>query len=192
MKVGGEKDDVWPNKHIKVGKTSSGKDAASVGSSLLYPSQSSTMMMEPREDAKASNQFNLSGSGPKKKFAESQVLLDRASSAKASNGVTSVSLADTRDLEKQKTGGLLAKSVHSKLKDPSGSSAVLHHKHHDRSALAPSKSQSGRNAMELEELNRREKHGVNQVPDLNMPGNRQMETSVSSLFLLFPTSSGCW
>lgn len=92
-----------------------------------------------------------------------------------------------RDLEKQKTGGLLSKSV-SKMKDSSGSSDVLHQKHHDGNSFAPSRSQPGRSASDFEELNRRDKHGIRQVPDLNMPDSRQMETSVSSLFLLFLTS----
>lgn len=81
MKGSSEKDVVLPNKHIKVGKTSSGKDAALVGSSSFYPSQSLTMMREPHEDAKASKQFNLTESGPKKKSAEGKVLLGHVSSS---------------------------------------------------------------------------------------------------------------
>ncbi|XP_031393427.1 ubinuclein-1-like isoform X1 [Punica granatum] len=158
MKGSGEKDDgILPNKHIKVGKTSSGKDAALVGSNSSYLSQSLTMMRQPHEDAKASNQFNLSGSGVKKKSAD-----------------------NTRDMEKQKTGAPSSKSIHSKLKDPSGSSDVLHHKYHDRSSFTSSKSQAGRTAEEYEKLNRREKHGVREVPDLNIPDSRHMETSVDS------------
>ncbi|KAK4745071.1 hypothetical protein SAY87_011383 [Trapa incisa] len=150
---GGETDGL-PNKHLKVGRTSSRKDMSLGGSSSLHPSQGLTMRREPHEDAKASKQLNLTESGPKKK-----------------------SVVGTRDMEKQKTGGPLSKGVNSKIKNPTGYSGVLHRRYQDGNYFAPSRSQSGRSASDFEELNRREKHGARQVPDLNRPDSRQMETS---------------
>lgn len=180
MKDSGKKDDdILPNKHIKVGKTSSGRDVAPVGSASSYPSQSLTMMREPHEDAKASNQFSSFGSAPRKKSADSKVLFYHVSSMKAADIDVSVSLIDTWDLEKQKTG-LLSRSANRKPKDPCGSSDVLHHKYQDGGTFAPSTSQSGISAEELEALKRREKHSVHEVSDMSMPDSRPMETSVSS------------
>ncbi|KAK4803847.1 hypothetical protein SAY86_003664 [Trapa natans] len=145
--------DVSPNKLLKVGKASSRKDILLAESSYLHPTQSLTMMREPHEDDKASKQFNLTESGPNKK-----------------------SVVGMRDMEKQKAGGQLSKGVNRKIKNPSGSSGVLHQRFQDGNSFSSSRSQSGRSATDFEELNRREKHSARQVPYLNMPDSRQMKT----------------
>ncbi|KAK4792910.1 hypothetical protein SAY86_023345 [Trapa natans] len=91
---------------------------------------------------------------------------------------------DTMDLEMQNKN-LLSTSTNGKPKYPNGSSDVLLHKYQDKGTLAPSKSQSGRNAEEFEGLKRRERHCGGEVSNLNSD-REHMETSGSLPFFQKP------
>ncbi|XP_030524393.1 ubinuclein-1-like [Rhodamnia argentea] len=170
-KGNGEKGDGFvPNKHVKVDKSGPAKAATLAGKNSSNPSQS--LVSEPNENVKSQN-HNLSGSISRKKLADSKVTADPAPSAKVVNGDTSASLTDTKDTDRHNMGNHQSKNHSGKLKDPSGSSDVLHHRHHDKSAFLQQSGRQLKNVDDVEASNRpKEKCNVREVPDLNMPDGR--------------------
>ncbi|XP_056164310.1 ubinuclein-1 isoform X2 [Syzygium oleosum] len=170
-KSNGEKGDGFvPNKHVKVDKPGPVKAATLAGKHSSNPSQS--LVSEPNENVKSQNQY-LSGSSSRKKSADSKVIVDPAPSAKVVNGDTSASLTDTKDIDKHNMGNLQSKNHSGKLKDPSGPSDVLPHRHHDKSGFLQQSGRQLKNVDDLEASNRsKEKSNIREVPDLNMPDGR--------------------
>lgn len=161
------------------------KAATLAGKHSSNPSQS--LVSEPNENVKSQNQY-LSGSSSRKKSADSKVIVDPAPSAKVVNGDTSASLTDTKDIDKHNMGNLQSKNHSGKLKDPSGPSDILPHRHHDKSGFLQQSGRQLKNVDDLEASNRsKEKSNIREVPDLNMPdGRHAIEISVGSLlFSLF-------
>nr|BAJ53189.1 JMS09K11.7 [Jatropha curcas] len=182
-KAPGEGDDRISNKHVKLGKSAAGKTAVLVGKNSSNPSQSLVVTNERYEEVKTPNVLYASGISAKKKSAETKINLDPSSSVKVSNGDVSVSLAEAKDVEKPKTGGFQGKNV-TKSKDTSGSLDVSHQKYHDKSAYPQSKLQakSITSGNEIEpSVRSREKNGVRELPDLNMPdGKTSMQVTKPS------------
>lgn len=183
-KAQGESDDAnVPNKHVKVGKTVSGKSAALVAKNASVPSQAPAVTSEHGEDMKHQNQSNASVICSKKKSADTKTTLD-PSSLKVSNGSSSVALAEVKD-ERQKTGVLPSKNLGNKMKDASGFSDASHQRYHDKNAYTQLKSQSGRlsdNLSPLEVAARpREKNGVRELPETNVSESKcMMQTTKAS------------
>ncbi|XP_050238656.1 ubinuclein-1 isoform X2 [Mercurialis annua] len=164
------------NKHVKVGKLGAGKTEQLPGKDSLSPLQLLAVTSEHYEDVKPQNLSHASGISSKKKSAETKMILDPSSSVKVSNGDASISLADTTDVEKPKTGGLQAKNLTNKSKDASGSLDASLQKYHDKSTYSQSKLQSAKsiaNNVEHESsLRSKEKNGVHELPDLNIPDGK--------------------
>ncbi|PON60146.1 Hpc2-related domain containing protein [Parasponia andersonii] len=171
-KGNGENDDSRvQNKHAKLGKMATGKITSAPAKNLSSATQTGAVSGEHSDDMKFQNQLNASAFCYKKKSSDSKTILD-PSNLKVSNGDTTMTLAEVKDIDKQKAGALLSKDPSSKFKDVAVSSDSSHPKYHDRSAYAQSKSQSGRplsNVDELESTVRaREKNGICELSDVNM------------------------
>ncbi|XP_044475860.1 ubinuclein-1-like isoform X2 [Mangifera indica] len=172
----GESDDGYvSNKHAKVNKTTAGKN---------FSAQNLAVTSENYGDAKGQNQLNVSVIPSKKKSADAKMTLD-PSSLKISNGSASVSLAEAKDTERQKTGVIPAKNVSSKLKDVSGPSDVSHQKYNDHSAHLQSKSQSGKLLRNVDEpepsVRQRGKNGNHELSTFNVSEGKYQTTKVSHI-----------
>lgn len=172
------------NKHAKVSKTAAGRSAPLAGKNTSSTTQSLSPNSEPPLDMKSQNQINVSAIGSKKKSADSKTTLDPSPVSKVSNGPASVSAADAKDTEKQKIGVPQSKNIGNKLKDASVSSDALHQKHNERNAYVQSKSQSGRQSNNVDELELsvrpREKNGIHELPDTNISqGKHSIQTKAS-------------
>uniref|UniRef100_A0A5B7AJ93 Putative ubinuclein-2-like isoform X1 n=1 Tax=Davidia involucrata TaxID=16924 RepID=A0A5B7AJ93_DAVIN len=178
----GENDDGHvPNKHVKVGKKAAGRSVPLVGKSSSSPSHSMAVPTENCEDAKFQNQMNASVICSKKKSADTKTMSDLTFSSKVSNGNVSLSLAEEKDIDKQKTGVFLSKDHGNKLKDGSEFSDSSHKRSHDKSSYAQFKPHSGRlmnNVNELEQsFQRKGKNGNRERPDINVSeGKHFMQT----------------
>ncbi|KAJ9146219.1 hypothetical protein P3X46_028511 [Hevea brasiliensis] len=173
-KAPGESDDGrTSNKHVKLGKPAAGNIALPLGKNSSNPSQILVGISEHNEDVRSQNLSYTPEISSKKKSAETKINLDPSSLIKFSNGDTSISLAEAKDIENPKTGGLLAKNLTNKSKDAGGSLDVSHQKYHDKSAYSQSKLQSAKSITSVDELElsvrSKEKNGVRELPDLNMP-----------------------
>ncbi|XP_057987087.1 ubinuclein-1 isoform X2 [Hevea brasiliensis] len=173
-KAPGESDDVHTsNKQVKLGKSVAGKIASPLGKNPSNPSQNLVVTNEHCEDVRSQSLSYTAGISSKKKSAETKMNLDPSSSIKTSNGDASVSLAEAKDIEKLKAGGLLAKNLTNKSKDAGGTLDVSHQKYHDKSAYPQSKLQSAKSVTSVDEhepsFRSKEKNGVHELPDLNMP-----------------------
>ncbi|WCJ44428.1 wound-responsive family protein [Euphorbia peplus] len=176
-KAPGENDDGHTStKQVKMSKTEAGKAVLPLGKNTSNPSQSLAVTSEHHDDAKSQNLPNAPGVSSKRKSAEIKMNLDPSASIKVSNGDASVSLADANDMEKLKTGGLQSKNVVNKPKDASGSVDASHHKYLDKSVHPQLKVQSSKAISIVEEVEQyvrpKEKNGVLELPDLNMPDSR--------------------
>ncbi|CAK7346917.1 unnamed protein product [Dovyalis caffra] len=160
------------NKISKLGKSAAEKMAPPLGKNSSSLPQNLTMISEQYENVKFQNQSNSPGISSKKKSAETKMKLDPSLSVKVSNGDAYASLAETKDIEKPKTGGLQPKNLTSKSKDPSGFSDSSNQKYHERSAYVQPKLQPAKtvnNADDLEpSVRSKEKNGVRELPDLNL------------------------
>lgn len=167
------------NKHAKVNKTTAGKN---------FSAQNLAVTSENYGDAKGQNQLNVSVIPSKKKSADAKMTLD-PSSLKISNGSASVSLAEAKDTERQKTGVIPAKNVSSKLKDVSGPSDVSHQKYNDHSAHLQSKSQPGKLLRNVDEpepsVRQRGKNGNHELSTFNVSEGKYQTTVSIFLFFFF-------
>ncbi|KAJ7959177.1 Wound-responsive family protein, putative isoform 1 [Quillaja saponaria] len=155
------------NKHVKLGK------AASLPlKNSLNSSQTLVVTNEHSEDLKFRNQLDSSGICPKKKVADIKLVMD-PSSLKVSNGDTSISIIETKEVDKPKIGAFQSKNLSDKNRDASGSVDISHHKYQDKSGYTHSKLQLGRasgNIDGMETSSRsKEKNGIRELLDLNYP-----------------------
>ncbi|XP_065881088.1 ubinuclein-1-like isoform X2 [Euphorbia lathyris] len=175
-KTPGENDDGHTSaKQVKTTKTVAGKAVLPLGKNTSNPSQSLGMTSEHHDDVKSQNLPNASGISSKRKSAEPKMNLDPSSSIKVSNGDASASLADANDIDKPKTGGLQSKNLANKSKDASGSVDASYQKYQDKSVHPQLKVQSSKSTTidEVEpSVRSKEKNGVRELPDLNMPDTR--------------------
>ncbi|OAY58330.1 ubinuclein-1 isoform X2 [Manihot esculenta] len=173
-KASGESDDgSVSNKHVKLVKSAAGKIASPLGKNSSNFSQSLVVTSEHCEDVRSQNLSHAPGISSKKKSAETKMNTDPSSLIQISNGDTSVSPAEAKDIENPKTGGLLAKNMTNKSKDVGGSLDVSHQKYHDKSAYPQSKFHAAKSVTSVDELEpsvrSKERNGVRELPDLNMP-----------------------
>ncbi|KAL5779349.1 hypothetical protein ACOSQ2_010086 [Xanthoceras sorbifolium] len=162
------------NKHVKVAKMALGTTAPYVGKSS---STQMVMMSEHYGDVKPETQLNASGITSKKKSADTKSTLD-STSLKVSNGDASLSLTVAKDAEKLKTGVFLSKNTSSKLKDAIGTSDASHQKYHDQNVNAQSKSQSGKQLHNINELEpsvrQKEKNGTQELPKISVSESKNL------------------
>ncbi|XP_040998278.1 ubinuclein-1-like isoform X1 [Juglans microcarpa x Juglans regia] len=161
-----------PSKHVKKDRMAAAKIATMLmKKDSSSPSQNLAVTSENLQDVKIQNSLVAPGISSKKKPADTKMIFDPAASLKVSNGDASVSLAEVRDIDKQKTGVVQSKSLGDKLKDASGFFDALQQKYPDKSAHVQSKSLSGRplNNVDPLELSIRpkEKNGVTELSDRN-------------------------
>lgn len=181
-----------PSKHVKKGKTAATKIAAMFMKDSTSPSQNLAVTSEQFQDVKFQNQLSAPGIPSKKKSVDTKMAFDPSPSLKASNGDASVSLAEVRDIDKQKTGAVHSKNLGDKLKDASGPFDTSHQKYMDKSAYAQSKSLSGKplnNVDQLESSIRpKEKNGIRELSDNNFSEDKyattQTTVSYSFIYLL--------
>ena len=179
-----------PSKHVKKGKTAATKIAAMFMKDSTSPSQNLAVTSEQFQDVKFQNQLSAPGIPSKKKSVDTKTAFDP--SLKASNGDASVSLAEVREIDKQKTGAVHSKNLGDKLKDASGPFDTSHQKYMDKSAYAQSKSLSGKplnNVDQLESSIRpKEKNGIRELSDNNFSEDKyattQTTVSYSFIYLL--------
>ncbi|KAJ6997935.1 ubinuclein-1-like isoform X1 [Populus alba x Populus x berolinensis] len=130
------------------------------------------MISEQYENVKFQSQSNSPGNSSKRKSAETKMKLDPSLSVRGSNGDAYASLAETKDIEKSKTGGLQPKNLTSKPNDAGGLSDSSNQKSHEKSSYVQPKLQTAKtvnNAEDLESSVRsKEKNGVRELPDLNL------------------------
>lgn len=103
------------NKHVKLVKSAAGKIASPLGKNSSNFSQSLVVTSEHCEDVRSQNLSHAPGISSKKKSAEIKMNLDPSSSIKISNGDAPLSLAEPKDIEKLKAGGVLAKNLTDKV-----------------------------------------------------------------------------
>lgn len=181
-----------PSKHVKKGKTAATKIAAMFMKDSTSLSQNLAVTSEQFQDVKFQNQLSAPGIPSKKKSVDTKMAFDPSPSLKASNGDASVSLAEVRDIDKQKTGAVHSKNLGDKLKDASGPFDTSHQKYMDKSAYAQSKSLSGKplnNVDQLESSIRpKEKNGIRELSDNNFSEDKyattQTTVSYSFIYLL--------
>ncbi|KAI4307231.1 hypothetical protein L6164_030440 [Bauhinia variegata] len=173
------------NKHVKVSKTAAGKTSLPL-KNTVSSSQNLAISSEPFEDSKFRNHLDVSGISSKMKSVDTKPILDPSVSLKVSNDA-SVSLTETRDIDKQKTGVVPSKNLSEKYKDASGSFDASYQKYQEKSAYAHSKSQPGRplsNIDDLENIGRpKEKNGTRELPDLNLSAGRSSMQSTKSQYM---------
>ncbi|KAK4572699.1 hypothetical protein RGQ29_030932 [Quercus rubra] len=172
-----------PSKHVKKGKTAATKIAAMFMKDSTSPSQNLAVTSEQFQDVKFQNQLSAPGIPSKKKSVDTKTAFDP--SLKASNGDASVSLAEVREIDKQKTGAVHSKNLGDKLKDASGPFDTSHQKYMDKSAYAQSKSLSGKplnNVDQLESLIRpKEKNGIRELSDNNFSEDKYATTQTTKV-----------
>ncbi|KAL3592471.1 hypothetical protein D5086_011111 [Populus alba] len=160
------------NKLAKLGKSTVEKLAPPPGKNSSNLSQNLTMISEQYENVKFQSQSNSPGNSSKRKSAETKMKLDPSLSVRGSNGDAYASLAETKDIEKSKTGGLQPKNLTSKPNDAGGLSDSSNQKSHEKSSYVQPKLQTAKtvnNAEDLESSVRsKEKNGVRELPDLNL------------------------
>ncbi|CAI0609125.1 unnamed protein product [Linum tenue] len=129
--------------HAIQAKLGFGKTVQSLGKNSSSPSLDLVRSGGYKEDVKP---HDLSGTSSKKKYDESKLCLDPSSTSttKTSNGETSASMLEGKDVQMQKPGGLQAKNLANKSKDASGSFVASHLKHQipDKNAYGQNKLQS--------------------------------------------------
>ncbi|KAF3974025.1 hypothetical protein CMV_002602 [Castanea mollissima] len=174
-----------PSKHVKKGKTAATKIAAMFMKDSTSPSQNLAVTSEQFQDVKFQNQLSAPGIPSKKKSVDTKTAFDPSPSLKASNGDASVSLAEVRDIDKQKTGAVHSKNLGDKLKDASGPFDTSHQKYMDKSAYAQSKSLSGKplnNVDQLESSIRpKEKNGIRELSDNNFSEDKYATTQTTKV-----------
>ncbi|KAJ8450330.1 hypothetical protein Cgig2_004787 [Carnegiea gigantea] len=150
-----------PGKHLKVGKKGAGRSMLSVEKHVVPASQGPVKNLE---EMKIQGQVNASGTLHQNVGGDGKSLLDISQPLRSSNGDASSYLADSS--EKQKTGLLAAKNHSSKLKEnnPEESEVVIQQK---------------------------DKSGMRERIDLNLPDNKQtvqpiVSTFFSALVFKFP------
>ncbi|KAG2663303.1 hypothetical protein I3760_16G022500 [Carya illinoinensis] len=170
------------SKHVKKDRMA----AAKITTMLMKkdsssPSQNLAVTSENLQEFKIQNSLVAPGISSKKKPADTKMIFDPAASLKVSNGDASVSLAEVRDIDKQKTGVIQSKSLGDKLKDSSGFFDASQQKYLDKSAHVQSKSLSGRplNNVDPLELSIRpkEKNGVTELSDRTTMEKYAMQTT---------------
>ncbi|XP_028078331.1 ubinuclein-1 isoform X2 [Camellia sinensis] len=174
-------DDHMPNKHVKVGKKVAGKSVPLVGKNSSGHSHIVALPIVHHEDTKFQNQMNSSVICAKKKSAETKTLLDPSPPSKVPNGDASLSIPEEKDIDKQKTGMASSKYQGNKLKDGGEFSDPSVQRSHGKSSYTQSKSQPGKllnNVNESDQsVQRREKDGIRERPDLNVyEGKYPMQT----------------
>ncbi|XP_011002437.1 PREDICTED: ubinuclein-1 isoform X2 [Populus euphratica] len=140
------------NKLAKLGKSTVEKLALPPGKNSSNLSQNLTMISEQYENVKFQSQSNSPGNSSKKKSAETKMKLDPSLSVRGSNGDAYASLAETKDIEKSKTGGLQPKNLTSKPKEASGLSDSSNQKSHEKSAYMQPKLQTAKTVNNAEDL----------------------------------------
>ena len=187
-KGNGENDDGrLHNKHAKLGKMATGRITSAPAKNLPTTTQTVAASGEQGEDMTFQNQSNASAFCSKKKSSDSKTISD-PSFLKVSNGDTTMTLAEAKDIDKQKAGVLLSKDPNSKFKDVVVSSDSSHPKYHEKSAYAQSKPQSGRPFSGVDELESsvraREKNGIRELSDVNtFDGKHSTPTAVSISYI---------
>ncbi|CAL1412534.1 unnamed protein product [Linum trigynum] len=174
-----------PNKHAKIGKSAVGKTVQSLGKNSSSPSLDLVRSGGYKEDVKP---HDLSGTSSNKKYDESKLCLDPSSTSitKTSNGETSASMLEGKDVQMQKPGGLQAKNLANKSKDASGSFVASHLKHQipDKNAYGQNKLQSVKPFNNVEEpessVRSKERNGVRILPDLNSAPDGKMHVHATT------------
>lgn len=173
------------SKHVKKDKSAAMKTATMLMQDSSSP-QNVAVTSEHFQDAKIQNQLSAPGIASKKKSADSRTVFDPSISLKVSNGDASASLAEVRDVEKQKTGVVQSKNLGDKLKDASGSFDASQQKYLDKSGHVQSKSVSTRPLNNVEQLDLsirpKEKNGVRELSDNFSVDKYAMPTTVSHSF----------
>ncbi|XP_034889030.1 ubinuclein-1 isoform X2 [Populus alba] len=132
------------NKLAKLGKSTVEKLAPPPGKNSSNLSQNLTMISEQYENVKFQSQSNSPGNSSKRKSAETKMKLDPSLSVRGSNGDAYASLAETKDIEKSKTGGLQPKNLTSKPNDAGGLSDSSNQKSHEKSSYVQPKLQTAK------------------------------------------------
>ncbi|GMP46798.1 hypothetical protein CsSME_00014824 [Camellia sinensis var. sinensis] len=130
---------------------------------------------------KSQNQMSSSVICAKTKTAETKSSLDPAPPSKVSNGDAALSLAEEKDIDKQKTGMAPSRYQANKLKVEGEISDASIQRSHDKSSYAQCKLHSGKLLNNVDELDqsvlRREKDSIRERPDLNVSeGKYSMQT----------------
>ncbi|XP_061362959.1 ubinuclein-1-like isoform X2 [Gastrolobium bilobum] len=184
---GENNDDHRSNKHIKVGKSASGKTASIQAKNIFNPSPNLVAPGEHNEELKLQNQSDLSGISSKKKTANAKPILDPSVSLKASSDDILASVTEVKNADKQKIGAFQPKNISDKYKDASGLFDASHQKYLEKSACAPSKSQPGRPSStidDLESISRsKEKNGICELPDLNLSEGKSAMQATKSEYM---------
>ncbi|KAF5467909.1 hypothetical protein F2P56_012113 [Juglans regia] len=156
------------SKHVRKDKTAAAnmKDSSS-------PSQNLAVTSEHFQDVKIQNQLGATGISSKKKSVDvdTKMIFDPSVSQKVSNGDASVSLAEVRDVDRQKTGVIQSRNLVDKLKEASASFEASQQKYLDNSDHVQSKSLSGRPSNNVDQLELsirpKEKNGIREPSDNN-------------------------
>ncbi|KAL2584376.1 hypothetical protein GLYMA_14G154900v4 [Glycine max] len=157
------------NKHVKVGKTATGKTASLPVKNTISSSHNLGVPGEHYEDMKFRNQLDVSGISSKRKTTDTRPMSDPPVCSKVS---TDDAPAAAEDAEKKKTRVLQSKNTSDKYKDASGLLDTSHQKYHEKSASAHSKSHSGKTSSSVDNLEKtgrlKDKNGIRELPDLNL------------------------
>ncbi|KAJ8773341.1 hypothetical protein K2173_028518 [Erythroxylum novogranatense] len=177
-KAAGEIDDgrILSNKQAKLSKLPAEKLAAIAGKTTNSVSQNVVVMNEHHGDTKFQSSSSAPGISSKKKSVEAKIDANAPSSIKAKQGDAAVSLAEVKEIERPKTGGLQAKNLTDKSKDTREFSDMSNHTCLDKVVHEQSKSSSARpvcNSNELENsIRSQEKLDIHELPDLNFPESK--------------------
>ncbi|KAG2665905.1 hypothetical protein I3760_15G029800 [Carya illinoinensis] len=171
------------SKHVRKDKTA----AANMKNDSSSPSQNLAVTSEHFQDAKIQNQLGATGISSKKKSVDvdAKMIFDPSVSQKLSNGDASVSLAEVRDADRQKTGVVQSRNPGDKLKEASASFEASQHKYLDNSDHVQSKSLSGRPSNNVDQLELsirpKEKNGIREPSDNNFSVDKYaMQTTKST------------
>ncbi|GMH21599.1 hypothetical protein Nepgr_023441 [Nepenthes gracilis] len=183
-----------PNKHMKVGNKGAGKAAPSVEKNYLSTSQNFVVKGDHNQEVKLQNQFHSSGPHSEKTAAADVTpALVVAPSLRALNNDASSSLAEEKNIDRQKTGIFPAKRYNNKLKDAAEFSDAAHAKHQDKGVHTQFKFQPGKmnNTEGSEILNQqKEKSGTREHLDLSLAdGKHSMHTVRKEGSLVRPKSN---
>ncbi|KAJ8762880.1 hypothetical protein K2173_023009 [Erythroxylum novogranatense] len=184
VKAPDENDDgqMLSNKQAKLGKIAAGKPASTPGKSATILSQNVVVTSEHHEDMKYQGPSSAPGISSKKKSVDAK--MSPSSIMKASNGDGSISLAEVKEIEKSKAGGLQVKNHTDKSKDASEFPDSSYHSCLEKIDHEQLMSSSARpvNFDELEpSIRSKEKNGIRELPDLNLPDSRiSMQTTKNS------------
>ncbi|KAJ4836411.1 hypothetical protein Tsubulata_015858 [Turnera subulata] len=176
-KAPGENDDGHvSNKHAKLVKSANERMSLVPGMNSSGSSKNVVMMSNHYEDIQSHNPGNLSGLSSKEKSAEARMNLESSFPLKVSNGDASTFLAEGKDVEKQKMGGLQTKNLTNKAKDASASSDHISHQKYHEKISSQSKLHSAKPIDSVDEVEQsfraKEKNGVRELPDLNIPDGK--------------------